>query len=1104
MEEYFKMIRTIHLSVDGMMCQRNCGSTVENALSRNMKGVMEAKADFASKTAWVRTSSMQDDYQTAIDVVESIGFDARPAVHLKVTGMMCQKNCGTTVANALKGVPGVYDATAIFTESRAIVALDQGRNVGEMLPQLIEAVENVGFDVSVIPDIQSFLEENEGLSSQSSSLNDPPSDSLSASLLDEMNVMGIDETKIDKTVVLSIGGMSCAVCTGRVESCLRETPGVVDATVILSTQRALVELTPGAHRDKTAIACCESVQKAGYTGQIVEQTNDLRKDAQQLEEARQEEESYWLGLLVFSSSLTIPVVILSTGLVQIAPSLVPSGNMWINFILSSIVQTVVGKRYYIAAWKGWTKGRVLGMDFLVVLGTTASYVYSIILFIAELWTGKLTETKPSFMAGAMLLTFVTLGKYLESYARGKTADAVHKLMELQPTCASRVIGFAGDEASDKDLDIAALKSRVIGFAGDEESGKRLDISALTTEEVLISDIQPGDYVRVLPGGSIPADGVLVAISSKSSGGSEVQEAYIDESAFSGEPFPVAKKIGDIVHGSTVNHFSVLVVRVTASGSDTFLSKIVRLVEEAQRHKAPIQAYADRLASVFVPAVVGVAIITFVAWMLFGDSLTISGRIATSLMSSIAVIVVACPCALGLATPTAVMVGTGVGATQGILIKGGQVLEFLHSVDTVIFDKTGTLTCGKAELSDRIEYLARDDPLKMNLPSSIPKDKVALWLAACAEAQSEHPLAQAIVKAAREAWLNGNEEGDLTGAKEGVHVDDFCVQPGRGVECSVSKPGWGRRIIRVGNSDWSKEPMEEDAVDADCTGDIEADSLRQQGKVAIYLSVQDEGAPKRRVIGVFGIVDPMKPEAPSTVAALQKHGIDVWMCTGDDLVTALAVARSIGIPDYNVCAGVQPEGKADLVTRLQKATGSVVPAHSKATSNRNIRGNVAMVADGVNDSIALARADIGIAIGAGTEIALEAADVVLVRSNLHDVVVAFHLSSVVYRRIVLNFALALCYNVISVPFAAGLFYPLTDFHLPPALAGFMMACSSVSVVTSSLLIRRYQRPTVRPDGSLEVREGWLERLSHGMGLYPLTNALNSGRGYVVPPGSGEVV
>ncbi|KAL7566195.1 hypothetical protein ACA910_011269 [Epithemia clementina (nom. ined.)] len=1076
--------RTIHLAVDGMMCQRNCGSTVATALSTKVEGAAGAKADFGTKTAWVRTSSTNDEYQNAIAVVEAVGFEARPAVHLQVTGMMCQKNCGTTVANALKGVEGVHDATAIFSESRAIVALRQDSNVAHKLPQLVDAVEAVGFNATVIPDIQTYLDKNEGLSSRpTTSLHDAPDDS-STSLLQEMVHLRIPKSQADRTIVLGVGGMSCAVCTGRVESCLKGTSGVVDATVILSTQRALVELSHDARRDIIVLDCCDAVQRAGYTCIVVEQSPDLRKDAEQLEQARQDEEAYWFRLFIFSAILTIPMVVLATGLVMIAPSEVPSGNLWIVCISSTIVQLVVGKRYYIAAWKGWAHGGILGMDFLVVLGTTASYVYSIVLFMEQLLTDEMTDLKPSFMAGAMLLTFVTLGKYLESYARGKTADAVHKLMELQPSCASRVIGFPREEETDT---------------------AHCDISALTTEEVLISDIQPGDYVRVLPGGSIPADGVLVAISSKSSGSYTVQEAFIDESAFSGEPFPVAKRIGDSVHGSTVNQLSALVVRVTASGSDTFLSKIVRLVEDAQRHKAPIQAYADTLACVFVPAVVGVATMTFMGWMLFGQSITIGERFNIALMSSIAVIVVACPCALGLATPTAVMVGTGVGATQGVLIKGGAVLEHMHTINTVIFDKTGTLTCGKAKLSDRIEYLEKDEILKQNLPSLIPADKVALWLAVCAEAQSEHPLAQAIVNAAKEAWLKDGDETDLTGANEGVRVDDFCVQPGRGVECSVSKPEWGHRIVRVGSKEWSKEPLDSAPRKEDCTGDKDADFLRHQGKIAIYLSVLDEGSTSRRVIAVFGVVDPLKPEAFSTVAALQKHGIDVWMCTGDDIVTALAVGRSIGIPDCNICAGVTPEGKADLVTRLQRATDSGLQLHSRSKntkSKKNQRGNVAMVADGVNDSIALARADVGIAIGAGREIALEAADVVLVRSNLHDVVVAFHLSSVVFRRILLNFVLALCYNIVAVPFAAGLFDPMTDFHLPPALAGFMMACSSVSVVTSSLLLRRYQRPIVREDGSLKVTKGWLEVLTHGIGLH----RIGIGQGYVgcEADDSGEVV
>jgi Cu+-exporting ATPase len=431
------------------------------------------------------------------------------------------------------------------------------------------------------------------------------------------------------------------------------------------------------------------------------------------------------------------------------------------------------------------------------------------------------------------------------------------------------------------------------------------------------------------------------------------------------------------------------------------------------------------------------------------------------MSAISVVVVACPCALGLATPTAVMVGTGVGATNGLLIKGGAVLEAAHSIDTVIFDKTGTITSGRAVLSEKKEFVAHasdseSDPLLAGLPSKVKEEDVALWLAACAETSSEHPLAKAIVNSARGKW-----GGDVTLSSDGVSVTDFNIVPGRGVGCIVSRQGWGSWNVRVGNWIWTNfidesnggtaQPPSKDAI-----GASEAEDMRRRGQVSVFVSVKprDHTDGSSRVIGVLGIADSINAESRSTVAALKNMGVDVWMCTGDHELTAHAVAREVGID--NVTASCTPEEKADLVTRLQK--------RRRPGSNRP--GRVAVVGDGINDSVALARANVGIAIGAGTEVAVEAADVVLVRSSLHDVVVALHLSRVVFDRIKLNFGWALAYNIIALPFAAGIFYPWTDWRLPPAFAGLMMAFSSVSVVTSSLLLKTYSKPIIDEDGSFE--------------------------------------
>lgn len=452
-----------------------------------------------------------------------------------------------------------------------------------------------------------------------------------------------------------------------------------------------------------------------------------------------------------------------------------------------------------------------------------------------------------------------------------------------------------------------------------------------------------------------------------------------------------------------------------------------------------------------------ATVTFLGWLVLNGNVSTQERFFTAFMSAISVVVVACPCALGLATPTAVMVGTGVGARQGILIKGGDVLEKMHAVGAIILDKTGTITTGRPTLGERVDYVAT---VARELPSfvqdaPVPIHEISLWLAACAESGSEHPVGKAIVHAAQQRWTE-----DVTFAKSGVQVNEFRLAPGCGVECRVSKPHWGDWWVRVGSQPWTQPDRDDSATATNGTEDFDYDvhRLRSAGSIAVYVSVAiAESNPKQwRVIAVIGIVDPIKDAAHPTVMALQNMGVEVWMCTGDHEETALVVASTVGIPPSQVRSGMSPEAKADLVSQLQTR------CPPEGRGDLRTKRMVAMVGDGINDAIALARADVGMAIGAGTEVALEAADVVLVHSSLHDVVVALHLSIVVFRRIVLNFVWAMGYNLLALPFAAGMFYPFMEYRLPPELAGMMMALSSVSVVTSSLLLRRYKRPAVFKD------------------------------------------
>lgn len=862
-----------------------------------------------------------------------------------------------------------------------------------------------------------------------------------------------------------------------------------------------------------------------------------------MEYNRKTELHEWRNALLLSLLFTIPLAIIHfTSMHSMKDGSMHDHVMslgirdWLCWALATPVQFGVGKRYYKNAYRGLVHGAgTMGMDFLVVMGTTSAYIYSVIIFIMQIIYSNNSDDDddnresmsevafltPTFETGAWLITFVTLGKYLEAYAKGETANALRTLMKLQPANATRAI-LPATVIAELNTGLDEI-TNIITFAS------KIDLHSIPTEEKDVSEIKIGEFLLVLPGGRIPADGRLVAMARSSPVGYDSYDdkidsrklsslkkdadnifcAYIDESAFSGEPFPVAKRLGDIVCGASVNQLSVILIQVTATGSTTVLSRIVRLVDEAQGNKAPIQAQADRIASIFAPCVMVLALLTFICWVIFCSGSMVE-RCVMALMSAISVIVVACPCALGLATPTAVMVGTGVGAVNGVFIKGGKVLEMAHHVTTVVFDKTGTLTTGRAVVGSRIEYVtpllssneqreelvlssSLGETLKC-LPLAVKPTDIALWLACCAEIRSEHPLGHAILNSGKEIWghdiLNPTSKEGYHGkskaeedsssnaspsSKQSISILESRVVPGRGVECIVNGLLYSC-VVRVGNRAWAHGFDEEgDNIghindehynNGDSKADDDVRSLRTRGQIGVYVSVKIASSDDSEdfvIVGVIGILDPIKHEAKSTVAALKSLGVDVWLCTGDHELTAQAVAEQVGIDEDNVCSNVKPEGKADLVRRLQKRRVQFGGRIRQQSNNC-----VAVVGDGINDAVALAQSDVGIAIGAGTEVAVEAADIVLVRSQLHDVVVSLHLSRVVFDRIRLNFMWAMTYNLCALPFAAGVLYPFTDWTLPPAFAGLMMAFSSVSVVVSSLLLRTYRKPMIGDDGRLDER------------------------------------
>ncbi|XP_054802211.1 copper-transporting ATPase RAN1-like isoform X2 [Prosopis cineraria] len=654
---------------------------------------------------------------------------------------------------------------------------------------------------------------------------------------------------------------------------------------------------------------------------------------------------------------------------------------WLKWALATVIQFGIGKRFYIAAGRALRNGST-NMDVLVALGTTASYVYSVCALLYGALTGFWSPTY--FETSAMLITFVLLGKYLECLAKGKTSDAIKKLVELAPATALLVV---------KDKGGKPVEER--------------EIDSLL--------IQPGDTLKVLPGAKIPADGIITWGSS-----------HVNESMVTGEAAPVSKEVNASVIGGTINLHGVLHIRATKVGADTVLSQIISLVETAQMSKAPIQKFADYVASIFVPTVVSFALLTLLAWYVAGALGAYSdgwlpkngNHFVFALMFAISVVVIACPCALGLATPTAVMVATGVGAKNGVLIKGGDALEKAQMVKYLIFDKTGTLTQGKATVTTAKVFTGMDRG-------------EFLTLVASAEASSEHPLGKAIVEYARHFhFFDGSSAA--TGTQDVAEelnsgwlhdVSDFSAIPGRGIQCLSD----GKRIL-VGN----RKLMVESGINIPTQVENFVVDLEEGAKTGILVAYGDE------LIGVLGVADPLKREASVVIEGLRKMGVSPVMVTGDNSRTAQAVAKEVGIED--VRAEVMPAGKAEVVRSFQK-DGSVV----------------AMVGDGINDSPALAAADVGMAIGAGTDIAIEAADYVLMRNNLEDVITAIDLSRKTFSRIRLNYVFAMAYNVVAIPVAAGVLYPSLGIKLPPWVAGACMALSSISVVCSSLLLRRYRRP-----------------------------------------------
>ena len=726
-----------------------------------------------------------------------------------------------------------------------------------------------------------------------------------------------------RRVDLKISGMSCAACATRVEKTLSGREGVLRANVNLALERATVEYDPS-RVDVEELK--QTVADAGYRAEA----GDRRFDADEEKLAREREARRQTNLFILSVALSIPLLaMMFAELFNIhLPALVH--NKVFQFALATPVQFIAGFQFYRGAYKSLRHGSA-NMDVLIAMGTSAAYFYSVA-------TTFFIPGHVYYETGAIIITLIILGRLLESIAKGRTSEAIKKLMGLQ-----------------------ARTARVF------REGREMDIPV---EEVRVDDL-----VLVRPGEKVPVDGII-----------EDGFSTIDESMLTGESIPVDKRAGDEVIGGTINKHGSFKFKATKVGADTALSQIIKIVEEAQGSKAPIQRLADVISAYFVPAVVGIAITAFLAWYFIADP----GNFSRALINFTAVLVIACPCALGLATPTSIMVGTGRGAENGILIKGGEHLEKAHALKTIVLDKTGTITRGEPALTD--VFIAVPDMDQREL----------LALVAALEKGSEHPLGEAIVKGARE--------------KDIALLDPqgFEAIPGHGVSGQV-----GDKQLLVGN----RRLLTSRNIDISSILD-KVEKLEGEGKTAMLVAVNNQAA------GVVAVADTVKDTSAEAIRALREMGIETIMITGDNRRTAEAIARQVGIAPQNVLAEVLPQDKAREVSKL-KEQGRVV----------------GMVGDGINDAPALATADVGFAIGTGTDVAMEAADITLMRGDLRGVAASIKLSRATMRNIKQNLFWALIYNTLGLPVAALGF-------LSPVLAGAAMAFSSVSVVTNALRLKRF--------------------------------------------------
>jgi len=813
-------------------------------------------------------------------------------VEFPVGGMSCA-SCVSRVEKGLAKMPGVQEARVNFASEKATVRFDPSR---VQLGGLMDMVKNLGYEAGL------------------------------------------------EKVTLPVHGMSCASCVKRVENALGGLDGVVRAGVNFATERATVEYVPGV---VSVADFKKAVKDAGYevldAGPVEKEDTVDRERASREAEFRKLKRRFITGL-----ALVVPVFLLAYwNMFGLGNRFALSRN--VNFFLQWVFQTPiqfwVGWQFYTGAWKAARHGSA-DMNTLIAVGTSAAYLYSVLAMIfPHLFSAQGLMAEVYFDTAGAIIVLILLGRLLEARAKGRTSEAIKKLMGLQ-----------------------AKTARVI------RDGKE--------EDIPVEQVGIGDRVVVRPGEKIPVDGI-------------VREGHsaVDESMVTGESIPVEKHAGDDVIGATINRTGSFQFEALKVGKDTMLSQIITMVEEAQGSKPPIARLADTIAGVFVPVVIGLAIVTFIVWYFFGPV----PALTYAVLNFVAVLIIACPCALGLATPTSIMVGTGKGAEYGVLIRGGEALETAHKLNAVVLDKTGTLTEGKPSVTDIVALAPHTE-------------EEVLRLAASAEKGSEHPLGEAIVGRALEKNLAL------------VSPENFNAVAGHGIEATIE----GRPLL-LGNL---KLMQDRKIVLSEL--EEKADTLSGQGKTPMFVAVDGKPA------GIVAVADTLKENSKAAVEALHRMGIEVAMITGDNKRTAEAIARQIGID--RVLAEVLPDGKADEVKKLQ--------AEGK---------KVAMVGDGINDAPALAQADVGLAIGTGTDVAMESADITLISGDLKGVLTAIALSRATIRNIKQNLFWAFAYNTILIPVAAGILFPFFGILLNPIFAAAAMGLSSVTVVSNALRLSRFRAP-----------------------------------------------